>query len=102
MLNDVLDKAPQTPLDVTRHAESNAAHNFALPKQSLEDQLRQDNKALTKAKADNSEFASSLEAERADLAEAEKSKSSAEELKALADATQVLKSVRATLVRCSR
>jgi len=117
VLNDLLDKA-QTQLDETRHAESNAAHNFALLKQSLEDQLKQDNKALTKAKADNSEFASSLEAERADLAEAEKSlaavlaseaasknscaqvaadhevsvKAFAEELKALADATQVLKS----------
>ena len=44
-----------------------------LLKHSLEDQLTQDNKALTKAKAGNSEFASSLEAERADLAEAEKS-----------------------------
>ena len=64
--------------------------------------MTQDNKALTKAMADNSEFASSLEAERADLAEAEKSgvaadhevsvKAFAEEMKALADATQVLKS----------
>ena len=36
---------------------SNAVHNFALLKHSLEDQLTQDNKALTKAKADNSEFA---------------------------------------------
>ena len=71
VLNDLLDKA-QTLLDVARHAESNAAHNFALLKQSL-DQLTQDIKALTKAKVDNSEFASSLEAERADLAEAEKS-----------------------------
>ena len=72
VLNVLLDKA-QTLLDVTRHAESNAVHNFALLKHSLEDQLTQDNKALTKAKADNSEFASSLEAERADLVEAEKS-----------------------------
>ena len=71
---------------------------------------------MTKAKADNSEFASSLEAERADLAETEKSlaavlayeaagknscaqvavdhkvsvKAFTEELKALAKATQVL------------
>ena len=51
----------------------NAVHNFALLEYSLEDHLTQDNKALTKAKADNSEFASSLEAERADLVEAEKS-----------------------------
>ena len=68
----MLDKA-QSLLDVTSHAESNAVHNFALLIHSLEDQLTQDNKALTKAKADNSEFASSLEAERVDLAEAEKS-----------------------------
>ena len=47
----LLDKA-QSLLDVTRHAESNAVHNFALLKHSLEDQLTQDNKALTKAKAD--------------------------------------------------
>ena len=40
---------------------------------SLEDQLAQDNKALTKAKAVNSKFASSRETERADLAEAERS-----------------------------
>ena len=53
VLNDLLDKA-QTLLDVTRHAGSNAGHNFALLKQSLEEQLTQDNKALTKAKADNS------------------------------------------------
>ena len=72
VLNDLLDKA-QTLLDVTRHAESNAVHNFAVLKHSFEDQLTQDNTALTKAKADNSEFASSLEAERADLAEPEKS-----------------------------
>ena len=52
---------------------SNAVHIFAHLKHSLEDQLTQDNKALTKAKTDNSEFASSLEAERVDLAEAEKS-----------------------------
>ena len=32
--NDLLDKA-QTLLDVTRHAESNAVHNFALLKHSL-------------------------------------------------------------------
>ena len=57
----LLDKA-QTLLDVTCHVESNAVHNFALLKHSLEDHLTQDNKALTKAKADNSEFASSLEA----------------------------------------
>ena len=37
VLNDLLDKA-QTLLDVMRHAESSAVHNFALLKHSLEDQ----------------------------------------------------------------
>ena len=55
VLNDLLDKA-QTELDDTRHAESNAAHNFAMLKQSLQDQLTQDNKALEKAKTDKAEF----------------------------------------------
>jgi len=117
VLNDLLDKA-QTELDDTRHAESNAAHNFAMLKQSLEDQLAQLNKDLEKAKADVAEFTTSLDAGKADLAEAEKSlaalvasqaasksscvqvasdheasvKAFAEELKALADATQVLQS----------
>ena len=63
VLNDLLDKA-QSELDDTRHAVSNAAHNFATLKQSLEDQLAQDNKALDKAKAE------SLAAEKGDLAEA--------------------------------
>ena len=49
--------------------ESNAVHNFSFLKHSLEDYLTQDNKALTKAKADNSEFASSLKALRVYLAE---------------------------------
>ena len=98
VLDDLLDQA-QTLLDVTRHAESNC-YNFALFKHSLEDQLTQDNKASTKAKADNSEFVSSLEAERADLAEAEKSgvaadhevsvKAFAEEMKALSDAQRLV------------
>ena len=72
VLNDLMDKA-QTQLDETRHAESNAARNFALLRLSPEDQLAQDNKALTKAKAVNSKFVSSPETERADLAEAERS-----------------------------
>ena len=117
VLNDLLDKA-QTELDDTRHAESSAAHNFAMLKQSLEDQLTQNNKALEKAKTDKAEFATALEAEKADLAEAEKSMAAlvasqavsknscaqvasdheasvtafAEELKALTDATQVIQS----------
>ena len=117
VLNDLLEKA-QTELDDIRHAESNAAHNFAMLKQSLEDQLAQLNKALEKAKADVAEFTTSLDAGKADLAEAEKSlaalvasqaasksscvqvasdheasvKGFAEELKALEDATHVLQS----------
>ena len=35
-----------TTLDDAHHAESNADHNFALPEQSLEDQLAQQNNAL--------------------------------------------------------
>ena len=110
-----MDKV-QTELDDTRHTESNAAHNFLLLQQSLEDQLAQLNRALKKAKADVAEFTTSLDAEKADLVEVEKSLSSsvesqvasksscvqvaseheapvncfAEEMKALADATQVL------------
>ena len=113
VLNDLLDKA-QIELDDTRHAESNAARNFAILKQSLEGC----NKDLEKAKADVAEFTASLDAAKPDLAEAEKSlaalvvsqaasktscvqvaseheaslKAYAEELKALADATQVLHS----------
>ena len=52
MLNDFLDKG-QFELDGPRHAISNAAHNCAMLKQSLVDQLAQDNKALVKAKADH-------------------------------------------------
>ena len=37
VLRDLMDKA-QTQLDETCHAESNDAHNFALLRQSLEDQ----------------------------------------------------------------
>ena len=72
VLNDLLDKA-EAPLDETRHADLNAAHNFALLKQSLEDQLAQDSKALEKAKADRTEYSTSLAAGKADLEEVEKS-----------------------------
>ena len=109
VLSGLLDKA-QTEFDDTRHAESNAAHNFSMLQQSLE--------ALKKAKADVAEFTTSWDAEKADLVEAEKSLSAsvesqaasksscvqvaseheapvngvAEEMKALTDATQVLQS----------
>ena len=116
VLSDLLDKA-QTELDDTRHTESNAAHSFSLLQQSLEDQLVQLNRALKKAKADVAEFTTSLDAQKADLVEVEKSLSAsvaseaasktvaskwppstrlpwgfAEEMKALADVTQVLQS----------
>ena len=44
VLTDLLDKA-QADLDVTRCAVTNTAHNFAMLKQSLADQLVQVNKA---------------------------------------------------------
>ena len=49
VLNDLLDKA-RFELDDTRHAAPSAAHNFAMFKQSLVNQLAQDNKVLVKAK----------------------------------------------------
>ena len=45
VLSGLLDKA-QTELDDTRHAESNAAHNFSMLQQSLEDQFAQLNRAF--------------------------------------------------------
>jgi len=51
-------------LHETRHADLNAAHNFALLKQSLEDQLTLDNKALAKAKADRTEYSTSSVAKK--------------------------------------
>ena len=102
VLIDLLDRA-QTELDDTRHAESNAAHNFSMLQQSLEDQLAQLNRALKKAKAD--EYTTSLDVENAESQAASKTscvqvasehealvKGFAEEMKALADATQVLQS----------
>ena len=49
-------------LDDIRHAESNAAHNFSMLQQSLEDQLSQLNRSLKKAKADVAEITTSLDA----------------------------------------
>ena len=71
VLKDLLDKA-EAQLDEIRHAELNVAHNFALLKQSLEDQLAQDNKALEKAKADRVQYIFGCR-KSADLLEAEKS-----------------------------
>ena len=62
----------QAQLDDTCHASSNAAHNIARLRRSLEDQVVQDNKAMNKA--NDLEFSSSSDVvERADLSEAEKS-----------------------------
>ena len=40
----------QTELDVSRHAESNAAHIFEILEQSFEDLLAQDNKVTEKVR----------------------------------------------------
>ena len=56
----------QTQLDKTRHAESNAPHNFALLRQSLEDQLAQDSTA-DRAEADRTKFATSLAAKNKEI-----------------------------------
>ena len=72
LINNVLDKG-QTQFDDTRHSEESAAHNFAMLEESLADQLVQDNKALEKAEKVKAEFTTASEAEKANLAEAEKS-----------------------------
>ena len=59
VLSVLLDKA-QTELDDARHAESNAAHNFSMLQQSLEDQIANSTGLFTKAKADVAEFTASL------------------------------------------
>ena len=61
------DGTAQTELDDTRLDESIAAHNFAVLKQSPEEQLAQLNKALEKAKADVTEFTTLPVAGKADL-----------------------------------
>ena len=61
------DTQAQTQLDKTRHAESNAAHNFALLRQSLEDQLAQDSTALDRVEADRTMFATSLAAKNKEI-----------------------------------
>ena len=63
----------QTGFDGTRHVVSNAALNFALLKQSLENQLEQLNKALEKAKEVVAEFTMMVVAGRDVLSEADKS-----------------------------
>jgi len=73
VLNDLLDKA-EAQLDETRHADLNAAHNFALLKQSLEDQLAQDSKGLWKRRRRTGPSTVHLWLQgKADLEEVEKS-----------------------------
>ena len=83
---DLLKKA-QTELDNTHHSEFNAAHDFAILQQSLDDQQTQDNKALEKGKSENTEFAAALAAEKKQIWSV---KNLAEELKAWAYATQAV------------
>jgi chromosome segregation ATPase len=86
VLTNLLTKA-QTQLDAARKAETNAAHNFALLKQSLEDQKSQNQKALDEAKAEKDELSAELSSAKADLAEAEKSLKVLEESMAASDSS---------------
>ena len=70
VLSDLIDNA-QAQLSNACHAVSNAAHSFALLRRSLEKQLMQDNRATTQT--NGSEFPSSLEAGRSDLAKTQTS-----------------------------
>ena len=63
MLSDLQDKA-LTEVDDSRHAESIAAHNFALLEQSFQDKRAQGTKALEKAKMEKNEISTAFEAER--------------------------------------
>jgi len=77
VLEDLKQKA-STQLNQARTEESNAAHNFALLKQSLEDQMEVDAKEMTDSKTAKHDAAgtkataeSDLSATKADLADAE-------------------------------
>ena len=65
VITQLLNKV-QSEIDDTRHADYNAAHNFAMLRQFLEEQLTQDIKALEKAKA---EFVAAFAKEKNGLAE---------------------------------
>jgi len=116
-LEDLKDKAEEE-LAALRKSESNAQHNFDMLKQSLEDQLAYDEKDLENAKAAKTGAAEALAAAEGDLAIAVKDlatseklletlnadcataaanhetsmKSRAEELKALAEAKEMISS----------
>ena len=85
VLSDLLDKA-QTELGDTRHAESNAAHNSRCSSSLLRTSLHNSTRLFTRAKADEAEFTTSLDAEKADLVEAEKSLSASVESQAASKA----------------
>ena len=82
MLTGLLESA-QTELD-NNHL---SAHDFVMLKWSLEDQRSEDNKALEKAKSENTEFTAATAAEKADLAEAEKRLASLRRLRLPASAS---------------
>ena len=65
-------KKDHTELDDIQYPESNAAHDFEMLKQSLENQWTQDSQASETARSENTKFAEALAAEKADLAEVEK------------------------------
>ena len=65
-------KKAQTELDDVHYSESNATHDFAKLKQSIENQWTQDSLAVEQVKSENTHVAADLAAEKADLVEAEK------------------------------
>ena len=67
VLTDLLDKA-QAELDDTRFPVTNTAHNFAMLKRSIGDQLAPFNNALDKDMADKSELATAMAALTAETA----------------------------------
>merc|ERR1719198_22257 len=77
VLEDMKDKAEETLAD-TRKAESNAAHNFDMTKQSLEDQMAADNKDLGEAKSAKASAAETKATAEGDLAMSVKDLANAE------------------------
>ena len=75
-LNDLLSRAAAE--FETRHGEQNVAHNVAISKQALGDQLDLDNQAGEKTKTERLDIVTALTTEKAHLAEAERSLSALE------------------------
>ena len=104
MLNDLLGKA-QSELDDTRHAVSNAPHNFAMLEQSHEDRLatrfwrrqkrtrQQQRKPISRRRREFGLLVTGRKQEQCSYGFGSRAsvESFANELKALADATQVLR-----------